>query len=83
MSLRKKPRLSEEEQALQNERNRIAREARLANIFPPQPPTAMSPPITPPKAQSRRTSPAQSPKTSASSSSSASANMIEEERCAL
>jgi hypothetical protein len=97
MSLRKKPRLSEEEQALQNERNRIAREARLANIFPPQPPTAMSPPITPPKAQSpkaqspkaqsRRTSPAQSPKTSSSSSSSssssASANMIEEERCAL
>lgn len=78
MSLRKKPRLSEEEQALQDQRNREIREARLAlyNLAPPQPP----PPIgMSSKASSRRTSPAQSPQASSSSS-----NMIEEDdKCSI
>jgi len=76
MSLRKKTRLSEEEQALQNEQNRKIREARLAlyNPVPPPPPIGMSS-----KASSRRTSPAQSPQASSSSS-----NMIEEDdKCSI
>ena len=71
MSSFKKPRLSEEEQALQDQRNREIRERRMANLLPPKPPSRMS---------SRRTSPAQSPQASSSSS----ANMVEEDdKCVL
>jgi hypothetical protein len=85
MSSLKKPRtLTVEEQALQDERNREARLARLAIYNPqlPPPPIAMSPPITSSKASSRGTSP-QASSSSSSSSSSSNMNQEEEDKCAL